>query len=104
MLRDECYSASNMERYLPDDIVQHIVYWKEVNEAKIEFDNVWQQLCETLTDYELMRRILIDSTGDLDADLVIVAKISAQRKMIQQLLTSVRDADAVYEAALVKVA
>ena len=93
-----------MERYLPDDIVQHIVYWKEVNEAKIEFDNVWQQLCETLTDYELMRRILIDSTGDLDADLVIVAKISAQRKMIQQLLTSVRDADAVYEAALVKVA
>ena len=93
-----------MERYLPDDIVQHIVYWKEVNEAKIEFDNVWKQLCETLTDYELMRRILIDSTGDLDADLVIVAKISAQRKMIQQLLTSVRDADAVYEAALVKVA
>ena len=93
-----------MERYLPDDIVQHIVYWKEVNEAKIEFDNVWQQLCETLTDYELMRRILIDSTGDLDTDLVIVAKISAQRKMIQQLLTSVRDADAVYEAALVKVA
>ena len=93
-----------MERYLPDDIVQHIVYWKEVNEAKIEFDNVWQQLCEILTDYELMRRILIDSTGDLDADLVIVAKISAQRKMIQQLLTSVSDADAVYEAALVKVA
>ena len=93
-----------MERYLPDDIVQYIVYWKEVNEAKIEFDNVWKQLCETLTDYELMRRILIDSTGDLDADLVIVAKISAQRKMIQQLLTSVSDADAVYEAALVKVA
>ena len=93
-----------MERYLPDDIVQYIVYWKEVNEAKIEFDNVWQQLCETLTDYELMRRILIDSTGDLDTDLVIVAKISAQRKMIQQLLTSVRDADIVYEAALVKVA
>ena len=93
-----------MERYLPDDIVQHIVYWKEVNEAKIEFDNVWKQLCETLTDYELMRRILIDSTGDLDADLVIVAKISAQRKMIQQLLTSVSDADAVYEAALVNVA
>ena len=93
-----------MERYLPDDIVQHIVYWKEVNEAKIEFDNVWQQLCETLTDYELMRRILIDSTGDLDTDLVIVAKISAQRKMIQQLLTSVRDADIVYEAALVNVA
>ena len=93
-----------MERYLPDDIVQYIVYWKEVNEAKIEFDNVWKQLCETLTDYELMRQILIDSTGDLDADLVIVAKISAQRKMIQQLLTSVRDADAVYEAALVKVA
>ena len=93
-----------MERYLPDDIVQHIVYWKEVNEAKIEFDNVWKQLCETLTDYELMRQILIDSTGDLDADLVIVAKISAQRKMIQQLLTSVRDADIVYEAALVNVA
>ena len=93
-----------MERYLPDDIVQHIVYWKEVNEAKIEFDNVWKQLCETLTDYELMRQILIDSTGDLDADLVIVAKISAQRKMIQQLLTSVRDADIVYEEALVNVA
>ena len=93
-----------MERYLPDDIVQYIVYWKEVNEAKIEFDNVWKQLCETLTDYELMRQILIDSTGDLDADLVIVAKISAQRKMIQQLLTSVRDADIVYEAALVNVA
>ena len=104
MRRNQCYSALNMERYLPDDIVQHIVYWKEVNEAKIEFDNVWKQLCETLTDYELMRRILIDSTGDLDTDLVIVAKISAQRKMIQQLLTSVRDADAVYEAALVKVA
>ena len=93
-----------MERYLPDDIVQYIVYWKEVNEAKIEFDNVWKQLCETLTDYELMRQILIDSTGDLDTDLVIVAKISAQRKMIQQLLTSVRDADIVYEAALVNVA
>ena len=40
-----------MERYLPDDIVQHIVYWKEVNEAKIEFDNVWQRLTQAWTDY-----------------------------------------------------
>ena len=104
MKYDQCYTASNMERYLPDDIVQHIIYWKEVNIAKIEFDNVWQGLCQALTDYELMRRSIIDGTGDLDADLVIVAKISAQRKMIQQLLTSVSDADIVYEAALVNVA
>ena len=93
-----------MERYLPDDIVQHIVYWKEVNMAKIEFDNVWQRLTQAWTDYEFMRRSIIDGTGDLDTDLVMVAKIVAQRKMIQQLLNSVSDADIVYEAALVNVA
>ena len=93
-----------MERYLPDDIVQHIIYWKEVNEAKIEFDNVWQRLTQAWTDYECMRRSIIDGTGDLDTDLVMVSKIVAQRKMIQQLLNSVSDADIVYEAALVNVA
>ena len=93
-----------MERYLPDDIIQYIIYWKRVDEARIEFRDAWQLLCKAWTDYELMRRSIIDSTGDLDADLVIVAKLVAQRKIIQQLLTSVSDADAVYEAALQRVA
>ena len=68
-----------MERYLPDDIVQYIIYLKEVNIAKIEFDNVWQRLTQAWTDYEFMRRSIIDGTGDLDTDLVMVAKIVAQR-------------------------
>jgi len=93
-----------MEHYLPDEIVEYIMYWKRVGETRVEFDNVWQRLCQAWTDYELMRRSIIDSTGDLDADLVIVAKLVAQRKIIQQLLTSVSDADAVYEAALQRVA
>jgi hypothetical protein len=93
-----------MERYLPDDIIQYIMYWKRVDEARVEFNDAWQLLCKAWTDYELMRRSIIDGTGDLDADLVIVAKIVAQRKVIERLLTRVSDADLVYEAALQRVA
>ena len=93
-----------MERYLPDDIVEYIMYWKRVGETRVDFDNVWQQLNQAWTDYELMRRSIIDGTGDLDADLVIVAKIVAQRKVIERLLTRVSDADVVYDAALQRVA